>query len=321
MPSSRSPRAAVYAWLEEIRFRTGITVLAGAVVILGAALAAVIVAASGGPAKTPPVAGQAPLAVPPLPARPSAPAPAPGRPGQPVRPARRVTIASPAAATGGSAAPRPAPGVPARAAAVRLTAAPDPAGAGQRVTYTVTISPAATSGTVTFADDGHTITGCSSLVITASGTARCQVSYPSTGTHTITAAYYPGTGPAGPAAVIGETIANCGQPYQGCNLQNANLQNATLAAADLQGANLQNAVLAGADLAGADLQGANLQNARLAGANLAGANLQGQPRGATSAASPGRTRPAQTAPTATTTAEPARTTCNPAGWATPSAAC
>ncbi len=274
MPSSRSLRAAVYAWLEEIRFRTGMTVLAGAVVILSAAAAAVIVAASGGPVKTPPVAGQAPLAVPPLPAYPSASAPAPRRRGQPARPARRVTTASPAASTGGSAAPRPAPGIPAHTPAIRLTAAPDPADAGQRVTYTVTISPAAARGTVTFADDGHTMTGCSSI-ITASGTARCRVSYPSTGTHSITAAYHPGTGPASAAAVIGETIANCGQPYQGCNLQNANLQNATLAGADLQGANLQNAILAGAILAGADLQGANLQNSILAGADLADANLQG----------------------------------------------
>jgi hypothetical protein len=41
-------RTAVYAWLEEVRFRTGILALAGSAAIAGCATAAAIVAAQGG---------------------------------------------------------------------------------------------------------------------------------------------------------------------------------------------------------------------------------------------------------------------------------
>jgi uncharacterized protein YjbI with pentapeptide repeats len=145
------------------------------------------------------------------------------------------------------------------------------------VTYTATISPSA-AGTVTFADGANTIPGCGNLHISADGTSQCHVSYAQSGAHAITAVYRPDAGRTGRARlslVVGETIANCGHTYQGCNLSGAYLQNADLRGDDLRGGNLQNANLAGADLADASLQGANLQGASLSGTDLAGADLQG----------------------------------------------
>jgi hypothetical protein len=59
-------RAAVYAWLEEIRFRTGMAVLIGVVAIAGGAATAAIMTAQGGPAARPAasLAGQIPVALP-----------------------------------------------------------------------------------------------------------------------------------------------------------------------------------------------------------------------------------------------------------------
>jgi len=43
---------------------------------------------------------------------------------------------------------------------------------------------------VAFSDDGTPITGCGALQVdTSTGTAACQLTYTSTGTHPITAAY------------------------------------------------------------------------------------------------------------------------------------
>jgi hypothetical protein len=69
--------------------------------------------------------------------------------------------------------------------------------AGTNVTYTATVTPAHAgasepSGTVAFLDGGNPISGCSAQSVTAgsgSSTATCTVSYPSAGTHTITAGY------------------------------------------------------------------------------------------------------------------------------------
>jgi Bacterial Ig-like domain (group 3) len=68
---------------------------------------------------------------------------------------------------------------------------------GGNVTYTATVTPGIAgaskpSGTVTFLDGGSPISGCTAQPLTAgssSGTATCTVSYPSTGSHTITATY------------------------------------------------------------------------------------------------------------------------------------
>jgi hypothetical protein len=59
-------RAAVFAWLEEIRFRTGMAVLIAAVAIAGGAATAAIVTSQGGRAARPAasLAGQIPVALP-----------------------------------------------------------------------------------------------------------------------------------------------------------------------------------------------------------------------------------------------------------------
>jgi hypothetical protein len=66
----------------------------------------------------------------------------------------------------------------------------NPSQAGQSVTYTATVSPVPDGGTVAFRDGGTAISGCSAqLVDISAGTATCQQAYPSTGSHSITAAY------------------------------------------------------------------------------------------------------------------------------------
>ena len=85
-------RTAAYAWLEEVRFRTGVLLLAGSAAIAGCATAAVIVAVHGGsPAAVHrSLAGQARPAAPPLPVRPSRPAARPPQPRQAAPAARRT---------------------------------------------------------------------------------------------------------------------------------------------------------------------------------------------------------------------------------------
>ncbi len=70
-----------------------------------------------------------------------------------------------------------------------LASSANPAIAVRQVIYTATISPAPDGGTVAFTDSGNTISGCGAAAITTSGTASCSVSYPTAGTHTVTAAY------------------------------------------------------------------------------------------------------------------------------------
>jgi hypothetical protein len=84
-------RTAAYAWLEEVRFRTGVLLLAGSAAIAGCATAAVIVAVHGGsPAAVHrSLAGQARPAAPPE-VRPSRPAARPPQPRQAAPAARRT---------------------------------------------------------------------------------------------------------------------------------------------------------------------------------------------------------------------------------------
>lgn len=68
---------------------------------------------------------------------------------------------------------------------------------GANVTYTATVTPGTggaskPSGTVSFLDGGNPISGCSTQSLAAgssAATATCTVSYPSTGSHAITASY------------------------------------------------------------------------------------------------------------------------------------
>lgn len=104
-------RTAVYAWLEEVRFRTGILVLAGSAAIAGCATAAAIVVAQGGsPAAVHrSLAGQARPAAPALLVHPPPPT---ARPPQPRHAAPAARRAGPANWTGNttntaSTGPRP----------------------------------------------------------------------------------------------------------------------------------------------------------------------------------------------------------------------
>jgi hypothetical protein len=61
---------------------------------------------------------------------------------------------------------------------------------GQKVTFTATVSPVPDGGTLGFTDGGSTISGCGSVnVSTTTGTATCQATYGSSGSHSIDATY------------------------------------------------------------------------------------------------------------------------------------
>ena len=60
--------------------------------------------------------------------------------------------------------------------------------AGGRESYTATVTPAPTSGTVTFSDGESPIEGCGSVALQA-GSATCAVTYTAAGAHAVTASY------------------------------------------------------------------------------------------------------------------------------------
>ena len=106
--------------------------------------------------------------------------------------------ATAAAITDGVAAPDDAPNgeviityqVPTATTTTTVASSVNPSAAGQHVVYIATVSPAPDGSTVAFADGGTTISGCGAQPVgTISGTAICQVTYTSPGTHPITAAY------------------------------------------------------------------------------------------------------------------------------------
>ena len=104
-------RAALYAWLEEIRFRTGVALLAGLVMIVGGVIALLAVTGGGRTPAPHPLAQRAPVTVAPSPAadpRPSHPAPK--------RHHARVTVTHPARPAASVPADPPAPTRPAPAA-------------------------------------------------------------------------------------------------------------------------------------------------------------------------------------------------------------
>ena len=61
---------------------------------------------------------------------------------------------------------------------------------GAAVTYTATVSPVPTSGTVAFSEDGSPISGCSAQTVsTTSGVASCETTYGLPGSHSVLASY------------------------------------------------------------------------------------------------------------------------------------
>jgi Family of unknown function (DUF6801)/Bacterial Ig-like domain (group 3)/Domain of unknown function DUF11 len=77
----------------------------------------------------------------------------------------------------------------------------NPSVQGQKVTYTATVSSADGGGSVAFLDGGTPVVGCAPQSLDSSGQATCQVTYATTGSHAITAAY------SGDAASAGSTSA------------------------------------------------------------------------------------------------------------------
>jgi hypothetical protein len=64
----------------------------------------------------------------------------------------------------------------------------NPSTAGQQVTFTATITGSSPTGTVTFSDGALPVAGCSGVTVSG-GTATCQISTLTPGTHPITASY------------------------------------------------------------------------------------------------------------------------------------
>jgi len=79
---------------------------------------------------------------------------------------------------------------------------------GSSVTYTATVSPVPTSGTVEFTDGGTAISACSAQTVnTSTGEATCETTYNNPGVHTIEAKYSGSTDTAyAPSASSSETV-------------------------------------------------------------------------------------------------------------------
>jgi hypothetical protein len=76
------------------------------------------------------------------------------------------------------------------ATGITLAASSTSPAVGSTVTYTATVSPAPTSGTVSFYDAGTGISGCGTQGInTNTGVATCEVKYTAAGSHSITASF------------------------------------------------------------------------------------------------------------------------------------
>src|SRR5207248_2661162 len=66
----------------------------------------------------------------------------------------------------------------------------NPSAVGEQVTYTATVSPVPTGGSVGFRDGGTTIPGCGTQSVdTGTGRATCKVVYSAVGKHSIDAAF------------------------------------------------------------------------------------------------------------------------------------
>jgi Bacterial Ig-like domain (group 3) len=78
----------------------------------------------------------------------------------------------------------------ASATSTMVSSSPNPSAVRGEAIYTATVSPTPDGGTVAFEEGSATIPGCGSQPVDpTTGTATCQVTYGSTGTHTVTAVY------------------------------------------------------------------------------------------------------------------------------------
>ena len=89
-----------------------------------------------------------------------------------------------------------------QASTTTVSSSANPSVPGQSVTYTAAVSPVPEQGTVAFADNGQPVTACDSQPVDGStGNATCTVSYPGTGSHSVTATYSNSIGVAGSVSV------------------------------------------------------------------------------------------------------------------------
>jgi hypothetical protein len=162
-----------------------------------------------------------------------------------------------------------------------LSLASNPAVVNQFLTYTATVSPTPTGGTVAFTSNGELVPGCSAVPLSG-GSATCSTN--SFDTPTFPASFNIVATYRGSGAFFGSTSPTVAQVVMqkptchklaGCNLSGFFFVGVNFAGVDLLGTNLAGANLSGADLSGANLQGANLMGANLSFANLSGANLKG----------------------------------------------
>lgn len=66
----------------------------------------------------------------------------------------------------------------------------NPSAGGDTVTYTATVSPVPDGGNMSFAENGHVISGCGAVALdTTTGVATCSLSYASGGEHAVVASY------------------------------------------------------------------------------------------------------------------------------------
>lgn len=70
-----------------------------------------------------------------------------------------------------------------------LISSSQPASVGQQVTFTATVSPPPSSGTVAFTENGSPIAGCGAAVLAAGGQFTCSTSFGSAGDRAIGASY------------------------------------------------------------------------------------------------------------------------------------
>ncbi|NTW41148.1 MAG: Ig-like domain repeat protein, partial [Cellulomonadaceae bacterium] len=70
-----------------------------------------------------------------------------------------------------------------------VTSGGNPSGIDQTVTYTASVSPPPTSGTVAFTHDGTAVAGCAAVAVNGSGQASCTRTYATGGSHTMSAAF------------------------------------------------------------------------------------------------------------------------------------
>ncbi|MHB1962118.1 MAG: Ig-like domain repeat protein, partial [Acidimicrobiales bacterium] len=76
------------------------------------------------------------------------------------------------------------------ATSTSLTSSTNPATTSQAVTYTATVAPVPDGGTVAFYDNGSVVSACAAQAVdTSTGKATCTLTYSSSGSHAIEAAY------------------------------------------------------------------------------------------------------------------------------------